>query len=113
MAVWRRECNYDEMQKLVLRHADSLNFSLRNQSRRSEASPILLSTLSYFHEISRATGPYLTRGRARTLPWCAVNHRRNDWASRSPGRGKFGVVIMIEVAIEEMVGSDRVLDTND
>src|SRR5438093_6861747 len=20
------------------------------------------------------------RGRARTSPWCAVNHRRNDWA---------------------------------
>src|SRR5204862_8004488 len=46
------------------------------------------------------------RGRARTSPWCAVNHRRNDWASRSPGTGEFGVVIMIEVAIEEMVGSD-------
>src|SRR5437870_13875035 len=30
---------------------------LRNQSRRSEASPILPSTLSYFHEISRAAGP--------------------------------------------------------
>jgi hypothetical protein len=24
------------------------------------------------------------RGRARKSPWCAVNHRRNDWASRSP-----------------------------
>ena len=23
------------------------------------------------------------RGRARKSPWCAVNHRRNDWASRS------------------------------
>lgn len=30
---------------------------LRNQSRRSEASPILPSTLSYFHEISWAAGP--------------------------------------------------------
>src|SRR5207302_10481678 len=30
---------------------------LRNQSRRSEASPILPSTRSYFHEISRAAGP--------------------------------------------------------
>jgi transposase len=27
------------------------------------------------------------RGRARTSPWCAVNHRRNDWASRSPSLG--------------------------
>ncbi len=27
------------------------------------------------------------RGRARKSPWCAVDHRRNDWASRSPSRG--------------------------
>ncbi len=27
------------------------------------------------------------RGRARTSPWCAVNHRRNDWASRSQNQG--------------------------
>jgi transposase len=27
------------------------------------------------------------RGRARKSPWCAVNHRRNDWASRSPFAG--------------------------
>ena len=27
------------------------------------------------------------RGRARTSPWCAVNHRRNDWASHSPSKG--------------------------
>ena len=32
---------------------------LRNQSRRSEASPILPSTVSYFHVISRAAGPGL------------------------------------------------------
>jgi transposase len=25
-----------------------------------------------------------SRGRARKSPWCAVNHRRNDWVSRSP-----------------------------
>jgi transposase len=27
------------------------------------------------------------RGTARKSPWCAVDHRRNDWASRSPSRG--------------------------
>ena len=27
------------------------------------------------------------RGKARKSPWCAVNHRRNDWASRSPQSG--------------------------
>ena len=37
------------------------------------------------------------RGRARKSPWCAVNHRRNDWASRSPSRGEFEQVIMIAV----------------
>ena len=31
---------------------------------------------------------------------------RNDWVSRSLFTGEFEVVIMIEVAIEEMVGSD-------
>jgi len=36
------------------------------------------------------------RGRARKSPWCAVNHRRNDWASRSP-LGEFEQVIMIAV----------------
>src|SRR5437016_10949358 len=45
------------------------------------------------------------RGRARTSPGCVVDHRRNDWASHSP-HGEFEVVIMIEVVIEEMVGSD-------
>jgi len=34
------------------------------------------------------------------------NHRRNDWVSRSPFCGEFEAVIMIEVVIEEMVGSD-------
>ena len=27
------------------------------------------------------------RGSARKSPWCAVNHRRNDWVSRSPSQG--------------------------
>ena len=45
-------------------------------------------------------------GEPRKSPWCAVNHRRNDWASAPLFRGEFEVVIMIEVAIEEMVGSD-------
>jgi len=41
------------------------------------------------------------------LPWCEVNHRPLDWASRSLSR-EFEVVIMVERAIGEMVGSDRV-----
>ena len=47
------------------------------------------------------------RGRAWLRPWCEVNHRPLDWASRSLSR-EFEVVIMVERAIGEMVGSDRV-----
>jgi hypothetical protein len=46
------------------------------------------------------------RGRARKSRWCAVEHREIDWASRSPSRGVFEVVIMIESVTEEMHGSD-------
>ena len=56
--------------------------------------------------LQRNAAARFARGRARKSPWCAVNHRRNDWVSRSPSPGEFEVVIMIEVAIEEMVGSD-------
>ena len=35
------------------------------------------------------------RGTARKSPWCEVDHRRNDWASRSPSTGEFEEVIMI------------------
>ena len=45
------------------------------------------------------------RGTARNRPWCGVNHRRLDWASRSLRR-ESDVVIMINVATGEMVGSD-------
>ena len=34
---------------------------------------------------------------ARTSRWCAVNHRCNDWASRSPNQGSSNKVIMIAV----------------
>ena len=47
------------------------------------------------------------RGRAWIRPWCEVNHRPLDWASRSLSR-EFEVVIMVERAIGEMVGSDRI-----
>jgi len=46
------------------------------------------------------------RGRARKSPWCAVDHRRNDWDIPLPFAGEFEAVIMIAVVIEEMVGSD-------
>src|SRR6202007_37047 len=45
------------------------------------------------------------RGGAWIRPWCEVNHRPLDWASRSLSR-EFEVVIMVERAIGEMVGSD-------
>ena len=46
------------------------------------------------------------RGSARKSPWCAVNHRRNDGTPAPLSKGEFEVVIMIEVLIEEMDGSD-------
>ena len=48
------------------------------------------------------------RGAARKSPWCAVEHRAIEWASRSSDE-EFELVIMIAVATEEMHGSDRVL----
>src|SRR5262249_9434037 len=47
------------------------------------------------------------RGTARTSPWCALEHREIDWASRSSFREESEVVIMIAVVTEEMHGSDR------
>ncbi len=46
------------------------------------------------------------RGAARNRPWCEVDHRRLDWASRSLLQREFEVVIMIDVVTGEMVGSD-------
>src|SRR6516225_9140495 len=47
------------------------------------------------------------RGTARKSPWCAVEHREIDWASRSSCSEESEVVIMIAVVTEEMHGSDR------
>ncbi len=52
------------------------------------------------------------RGAAWKSPWCAVEHRDIEWAPRS-SREEFELVIMIAVAIEEMLGSDRVLTCED
>src|SRR5580704_17675253 len=45
------------------------------------------------------------RGTARYRIWCEVDHRPLDWASRSLKR-EFELLIMVEVQIEEMFGSD-------
>src|SRR5262249_13153302 len=47
------------------------------------------------------------RGTARKSPWCALEHREIDWASRSSFREESEVVIMIAGVTEEMHGSDR------
>jgi transposase len=47
----------------------------------------------------------LVRGTARYRTWCEVEHRAFDGASRSLKR-EFEEVIMVEVLIEEMFGSD-------
>jgi hypothetical protein len=45
------------------------------------------------------------RGTARYRTWCELKHRPLGWASRSLQR-EFAQVIMVEVRIEEMYGSD-------
>ena len=45
------------------------------------------------------------RGTARYRTWCEVERRAYDGASRSLQR-EFELVIMVEVWIEEMYGSD-------
>ena len=45
------------------------------------------------------------RGKARNRTWRELERRPLDWASRSLKR-EFEVVIMVEVLIEEMFGSD-------
>jgi hypothetical protein len=46
------------------------------------------------------------RGTARTSPWCAVEHREIDWGVPLLFTEEFELRIMVEVAIEEMHGSD-------
>jgi hypothetical protein len=45
------------------------------------------------------------RGTARNRTWRELKRRLDDWASRSLQR-EFEEVIMVEVLIEEMFGSD-------
>ena len=47
------------------------------------------------------------RGTARYRTWRALERRANEWASRSLQR-EFERVILVEVLIEEMFGSDRI-----
>src|SRR5207253_9404605 len=56
--------------------------------------------------LSAALKVRFARGTARDGQWCEVNHRPVDWASRSLTR-EFEHVIMVDVLIGEMVGSDR------
>jgi hypothetical protein len=46
------------------------------------------------------------RGTDRNRPWCALEHRVIDWASRSSSPEEFELRIVIAVATEEMRGSD-------
>ena len=50
-------------------------------------------------------GVRFVRGTARNLTWRELKRRLNDWASRSLQR-EFEEIIMVEVVIEEMFGSD-------
>ena len=56
-------------------------------------------------EYSQLVRVRFVRGTARYRTWREVERRPLDWASRSLKR-EFEVVIMVEVRIEEMFGSD-------
>src|SRR6266576_6586046 len=56
--------------------------------------------------LSAALKVRFARGTARDGQWCEINHRPVDWASRSRST-EFEHVIMVDVLIGEMVGSDR------
>jgi len=58
-------------------------------------------------ELSTSFAVRFARGAARSGPWCEVDHRLSDWAPRSLTKVRdFEVVIMVDVLIGEMVGSD-------
>ena len=56
-------------------------------------------------EYSQGSEERFVRGTARNRTWCELERRALDWASRSLQR-EFELVIMVEVRIEEMYGSD-------
>ena len=58
-------------------------------------------------ELRAGTKVRFARGTARTSPWCAREHREIDWGIPLLLTEEFELVIMIEVAIEEMHGSNR------
>jgi hypothetical protein len=57
------------------------------------------------HRDSDAVSTWQTLEFGSCATWCEVEYRRFDWASRSLKR-EFEEVIMVEVRIEEMFGSD-------
>ncbi len=61
-------------------------------------------------ELRAGTKVRFARGTARKSPWCAREHRAIDWGVPLLLTEEFELVIMIEVAIEEMHGSDRYSD---
>jgi len=63
--------------------------------------------------ISSGPSSVRTRG-SRKSPWCAVNHRDNEWATPLLFSEEFELVIMmIAIATEEMHGSGRILTRED
>ena len=67
-------------------------------------SPLVLDVAKRLR-LFAVVGVRFVRGTARYRTWCEVEHRPLGWASRSLER-EFEQVIMVEVWIEEMFGSD-------
>ena len=76
----------------------------RTKSAQTRGSSVL--DVAQGMRLSAALKVRFARGTARDGQWCEVDHRPVDWASRSL-TGEFEHVIMVDVAIGEMVGSNR------
>ena len=67
-------------QRLAHREEAEAFYGVLGQSESSGASVLDVAPGPRLRPDAKAR---FARGRARTSRWCAVNHRCNDWASRS------------------------------
>lgn len=77
----------------------------RYGSHSAQTSSSLVPDVAQGMGLSAHPRVRFARGTARNRTWCEIDHRPNGWASRSLKR-EFEVVIMVDLAIGEMFGSD-------
>jgi hypothetical protein len=90
----------------VFTSGDAARTQDRESSDGAKAGCLFVLDVAQGMELSATLKVRFARGTARKRPWCEIDHRHIDWASRSPRQGEFEIVIMVDRAIGEMVGSD-------